>query len=446
MRHVATALLILLVAEGCDRATCPAPDAGIDGGTDAAPSTVPPDVRDVAPPPDERVPRDVINTDVSCESFEQYADVPRRTSIGLPQWYGPGTSIVLPAYTVDGSRCAWLRPRCGTDRAVSHAGWTDNHTACAYRGWVYFSFDRLLYRYEQNGTRLSFLFDDRDGHRDTTWMLAACTPSSLLIAASHSASRSHDILQFEDPEGEGRVIWSSHRVGDTLNYELIASFNDVAASDQLTAWGWRDRVGEGGVDHLYVAGPHGESPREIAVRGVFGRMSASGTRLVYLHDNDIWLYELGSARPVNLTHDNLYQGHPWIDGDRVLWTEWPNGPTPDERDTEVILYDLRTRARTQIVVDPPGRPADQGAASIRGDWVVWTDTRNSPSPDEFGVYRGRTAIYSRNLRTGQEVNLTPHPPANEYPTSAWIHGDQVLFHCQQPPVRSAVVSVNLPGL
>ena len=110
-----------------------------------------------------------------------------------------------------------------------------------------------------------------------------------------------------------------------------------------------------------------------------------------------------------------------------------------------MLYDLRTRTRTQLAVDPVGRPALQDEPAVQGEWAVWTDSRNSTRADEQGIYRGQTAIYARNLRTGREVNLTPAAPVGEYPAAAWIQGNRVVFHCQRPPERSGIVAVNLPS-
>lgn len=151
-----------------------------------------------------------------------------------------------------------------------------------------------------------------------------------------------------------------------------------------------------------------------------GGQSISGDRVVY-HEYGIMLTNITTGSTIQLTNQNdstlpiserKHNYNPWINRDRVVWTEH-KGDSLGTTKGKIVLLNLTTGERYYL---PTGAPGNQSFPRISGDSVIWMDIRNGG--------RDNPDLYLFNIKTGTETCLTQPKMLRAIP---YIQGDQVLW-------------------
>jgi len=138
----------------------------------------------------------------------------------------------------------------------------------------------------------------------------------------------------------------------------------------------------------------------------------SGNRLVWTEIvgayTQVMIYDTVARRKRVLAPHPGSQFHPRIEGDRVVWVDHRNAPGDmvDQRNSDIYVHDLSTGKTSAVTT----HPAMQDYPDVQGDWVVWEDWRNNPKP--VPLYGGdfiNSDVYARNMKTGEEIQLTSLP-------------------------------------
>lgn len=290
---------------------------------------------------------------------------------------------------------------------------------CVFRDWFYTS--------SGVAERLSL----RDGTREVlaerqseVYSRIRCTTNSFWMLAGDAVVNEWALIEFSDVGVPGIVRWRRSRLPDlTLNARP-----NFVATDQFIAWTWDETAF---FSQIWIAGSHGETPHPL-VDTDSGGLHASGSRLVFMKQGDIWLWNVGDAAPENLTHDVPEQWSPWVDGDRVVFIDQqyePSGTIDNPNNPEVVMIDLRDASRTRVRIthDTPSRPAAQASPTVSGSWVLWTDARNSATPNRTHYASDHSEIWGYDLRTGRERVIIPGPVALNQTTWA----DRLWFLCTE---------------
>ena len=196
----------------------------------------------------------------------------------------------------------------------------------------------------------------------------------------------------------GRIIWN-----ERANVQLPGSM--IAASDRLIAWDIYRRPGE----HiaLLATDQNGENLVEIA-RAAHGseldELMADGPNLIWNVDGaDIFHWHADTRVTENLSNDRGGQWSAFISGNYITWLDQSHmlmGGIGRPDNPEVHLYNLQTRERLRITNDPADRPVGQSYPSIVGDWVLWADFRNAQSPNQRFRFTDRMELYGYHIPTG----------------------------------------------
>ncbi|MBW2714209.1 MAG: hypothetical protein JRC77_10730, partial [Deltaproteobacteria bacterium] len=127
--------------------------------------------------------------------------------------------------------------------------------------------------------------------------------------------------------------------------------------------------------------------------------STSGVNQIMLYDT-----EKKEIRRIAPTATPQWQAR--IQGDRVVWTDYRNGGglMLDPRNTDIFMYDIGTGKTVAVTT----HLAEQSHPDVWGDWVVWQDWRNTPG-GIANLDDTNCDIYARNMKTGEEVQLTDFP-------------------------------------
>ncbi|OPY37954.1 MAG: hypothetical protein A4E35_01009 [Methanoregula sp. PtaU1.Bin051] len=184
---------------------------------------------------------------------------------------------------------------------------------------------------------------------------------------------------------------------------------------------------ERGIYCYNITGKTRKSIRQIpapSVRGTwtFGTPVISGNLAVYPEGKPVMLTNISTGQTVQLTnlHDATlpvtgirFSQNPWIDGDRVVWTEHEEGTNSDMKGGTIVLFNLTT-GREQYV--PAGMPGNQSYPRISGNHLIWRDYRHEGenNPD----------LYLFDLMTGTETRLTGPKTMKGIP---YIRGDHVIW-------------------
>ena len=104
-----------------------------------------------------------------------------------------------------------------------------------------------------------------------------------------------------------------------------------------------------------------------------------------------------------------YASNQWgarIRGDKVVWVDTrnrnPNDP-PYDGNLDIYLHDFSTGKTVPVST----HPARQDLPDVSGDWVVWEDYRNNPDPAPTTAYGAKNIdIFAKNMQTGEEFQLT----------------------------------------
>lgn len=148
----------------------------------------------------------------------------------------------------------------------------------------------------------------------------------------------------------------------------------------------------------------------------------SGNLIVYQEGKAIMLTNISTGRTTQLTNSDdetvpvsalKYNQNPWVDGDKIVWTEHNAVSYSSVSGGKIVLYNL-TNGEKQYV--PVGAPGNQNSPVISGDDIVWRDYRQNGEncPD----------LYHFNLITEQENMLPTENPVIGMP---FVMGDQVIW-------------------
>jgi len=141
-------------------------------------------------------------------------------------------------------------------------------------------------------------------------------------------------------------------------------------------------------------------------------VAMSGTRLVWTEVvglyTQIVIYDTVTRTRRVLAPNPAGQFHPRIEGDRVVWVDHRNAPGDmwNQGNSDIYVHDLATGKTVAVTT----HPAMQDYPDVYGDWVVWEDWRNNPKPiPRYGGDFKNADIFARNVKTGEEVQLTQFP-------------------------------------
>ena len=132
-------------------------------------------------------------------------------------------------------------------------------------------------------------------------------------------------------------------------------------------------------------------------RAVWTEVAGSTTQIV--------MYDTATDTKTVLDPTGKPQFLPRIEGDKVVWVDHRNAPGDmwNQGNSDIYLHDLSTGKTVPVTTNL----ARQSFPDVWGDWVVWEDWRNNPNPTPRDSSELKNAdIFARNMKTGQEVQLT----------------------------------------
>jgi Tol biopolymer transport system component len=144
----------------------------------------------------------------------------------------------------------------------------------------------------------------------------------------------------------------------------------------------------------------------------------SGDRVVFAAGR-IMLTNITTGSTIRLTNQNdailpvselRYNQNPWIDGDKIVWTEHAGGSCSGVSGGKIVLLNLTTGKKEYV---PAGMPGNQSYPRISGNFIIWRDYRgNRDSPD----------LYLMDIRNGTEMRLVSSVRGIPF-----IQGDSVFW-------------------
>ncbi|MCU0798818.1 MAG: hypothetical protein MUC62_04020 [Candidatus Thermoplasmatota archaeon] len=142
-----------------------------------------------------------------------------------------------------------------------------------------------------------------------------------------------------------------------------------------------------------------------------------GRTIVYQDDTagnwDIYYYDVYKRENVRVTSDTSTQGAPKIYDNKIVWTDYRNGPA----NPDIYMYDMVTKEERQITTNSSA----QYSPRIYEDRIVWMDYR-----------MGNCDIFMMDLNDGIEVQVT----TNTYDqTNPDINGDVIVWEDTRPEVN-----------
>jgi hypothetical protein len=310
---------------------------------------------------------------------------------------------------------------CGPGRPVHRFVLGPAMESCVHDGWLYAGrgFTRRVRLSDQRVETLTPALPPRIF--GGAW---GCSTRGLVLAAVEFPARSVALVHFNDLNTSGRVQWHETTLPRATSDADYGWVGNMRASEVFSFFTYANQ----GPTYLYVASPIGENPRRIdsEIRPFAGEFAISGRYLVFSSDWDIYLYDYITGRMENLTPGTGWQRFSDIEGTKVVYIEYHSPDPADFDHGNVWLLDLNTRVRTQITSQPAQPDAARFLTTIRGDWVVWEDTRNDPVP-LGGISSATRTIYGYNLRTRREYPLVVGEIAAG---NAIVVGNQMYYSCR----------------
>jgi len=143
---------------------------------------------------------------------------------------------------------------------------------------------------------------------------------------------------------------------------------------------------------------------------------------VVFSEKGIMLMNISTGSLVQLTNQNdsvlpvsdlRFNQNPWIDGDRVVWTEHEGLTHSSVDGGKIVILNLTTGERQYL---PTGSPGNQSTPMISGDFILWKDYRHSGLNDQ--------KLYLFDLENGTEERL---PTENPVKSNPYISGDDIVW-------------------
>lgn len=264
-------------------------------------------------------------------------------------------------------------------------------------------------------------------------------PSGFLMGVSDRRSYRAALMWFRDPWAAGEIWYETteQRPGspETIIYNT--------ASDEVTAMVYSNFMGQ----QLWVGGAHANNMHPLAVPQEFrdfqrlDLLVADGPHVLIASQGEVYLYTRrpdGSDLVENLTHDAIDQWRPAISGRHIVWVDQrdePRGSAWEPNNPEIYLYDIETRARTRITHDPPSHPVRQDEPTVSGDWIVWSDWRNTAQPNPPPGVVQPVDLYGYHIPTGREVVVARSGP-DTYLGGPVLTRDHLWYLCSHSTPRS----------
>ena len=151
-------------------------------------------------------------------------------------------------------------------------------------------------------------------------------------------------------------------------------------------------------------------------------------------NTEIFGYNVETKEHLNLSDHPAAQFNSRNDGPRVVWTDLRNSPEgkygSKYNDADIYYYNIETKELKQITKGN----GIQLYPDINGDWIVWTDFRECPDPNN-PYSLGCQYVWGYNLATDEERKLSHVSGDN---VRVW--GDNVFFvyPWQAKPHRAGV--------
>ena len=151
------------------------------------------------------------------------------------------------------------------------------------------------------------------------------------------------------------------------------------------------------------------------------------------------LYDTQSGTQTRVAaHDGADQYLPRIKGTQIVWTDHRNGPGGmlSPANADIYHHDLSSGTTTRVTTDP----GTQERPDVWGDWVAWQDWRDSPGGLSQGGQAANSDVYAKNLKTGQEVQLTSFAGHEAY---VRVDNGRVFFRMLDAKNRASVFMIDL---
>jgi len=117
------------------------------------------------------------------------------------------------------------------------------------------------------------------------------------------------------------------------------------------------------------------------------------------------------------------------DGQKLVYT-WATA------NADLYHHDLSNGTTTRVTTDP----GTQERPDVWDDWVAWQDWRNSPGGLSQGGQAANSDVYAKNLKTGQEVQLTSFAGHEAY---VRVDNGRVFFRMLDGKNRASVFMIDL---
>jgi hypothetical protein len=240
----------------------------------------------------------------------------------------------------------------------------------------------------------------------------AISGTRLVLGAAWSHAFNEAVIIFDQPVrgAVGRTLWQRQRMRSVSS----GGFWGMTATPSLIAFLWQDSMESNDWrTRVFVINSDGTGERELTPAGYnqCHTVRASGERVVFDCDGQVFLWTRGDVEPTRVDPTNRAQWHAFIEGDIVVWLDqrdWPTGSRESPDNPEVYMKNLRTGVVQRITRDLAPNPVAQGNVVVEGDWIAWTDMRHASSPNS-GLSGDRIAIYGFHIPTQREyalVNVT----------------------------------------
>ena len=139
------------------------------------------------------------------------------------------------------------------------------------------------------------------------------------------------------------------------------------------------------------------------------------------YNNEIYVYDLTTNQEKRVTTYPGNDRYPDISGGNIVWLR-----QEDYIKADVFVYNVETSQETQVSYSSYA----DFHPSIHGNCIVWADARvskgNTSGDTVINGRQGQTDIYLYDLKTRQEIQLTSTEPGKVLYNPV-IHGDSVVY-------------------
>ncbi len=321
------------------------------------------------------------------------SDVPIDTRLPAP-WIDGSLALPIQEYNLAADRFG----QCAGRRAIAPWGTFRNADGHSLNGTVYYSVAGLLVRTVIG----SYLEEAFVNESDQLAGFLAISGTRLVLGAAWRHSFNEAVIIFDQPVrgAVGRTLWQRQR--RVTGSE--GGFWGMSATPSLIAFLWQDSMESGDWrTRVFVINADGTGERELTPMGrnQCETVRASGDRVVFDCDGQVFLWTRGDAQATRVDPTNRSQWHAFIEGDIVVWLDqrdWPLGSHHSPDNAEVYMKNLRTGVVQRITRDLAPNPVTQD------DPVV----RHASNPNA-GSVGDRMSIYGFHIPTQREYLLVDDP-------------------------------------